>query len=114
MNVKRILYSLTHPRQAMLASEGKAAFCDSCDKIVSGFIGGKHNGVTIRTCLECCDKENKNKVFKYENRDEEKQTVEYNSYDKEGKKLGGVKISYFTDEQFEKIEKIKESINKNE
>ncbi len=112
MNLKRITYSLAHPAQARLEAEGKAAFCDTCDKIVSGFMCGTKDGISVYTCLECCDKENEGKTFKYENNDKEKQVVEYNSYDKDGNKLGGVNIHYFTEEQIEEIEKIKEQIAK--
>ena len=90
--------------------------CDHCYKNVSTFMGGtgtrENNYKHTVQCMECCEKENEGIEFKYENKDEHAQTVEYNGY-RDGEKIGpGVRIHYFTDEQVKEIEKIRDEIQK--
>lgn len=101
--LKRIIQSVLHPFDAIKVAQGYYAYCDSCDKIICGWLGSvDKDGITTRTCSACCEKENEGLEFRYENKDEEKQTVEYNAYDKNGNKVGRtVTISYFTKEQIE-------------
>lgn len=115
MNIfKRIVQSIIHPLDALKVAEGYYSYCDSCDKIISGWIGstGDYENIT-RTCIPCCEKEREGLEFKFENDDKEKQRIEYNAYDKDGNKVGQtVRIAYFTEEQINRLEEVKDKLRK--
>ncbi len=100
---------------AAITKKSGESTCDYCHKNVSSFMGGvgtEENGYknTVQ-CIPCCDKENEGIEFKWENQDEEKQIIEYNAY-KNGEKIRGINVSYWTEEQISRHEKIQEQLNK--